>query len=73
MFEKFFRAAPAGLRRGIGLGLAICRGIVEAHGGTITAANRPGGGASFRFTVPQSGAPPAASTLPPDHDDDHHH
>jgi two-component system sensor histidine kinase KdpD len=60
VFEKFFRAAsgPDG-RRGIGLGLAICRGVVEAHGGGITAANREGGGAAFRFTLPADGPPPA--------------
>ena len=45
-------------RRGIGLGLAICRGIVQAHGGTISAQNRPDGGASFRFTIPITGSPP---------------
>jgi two-component system sensor histidine kinase KdpD len=37
---------------GSGLGLAICRGLVEAHGGRIEAANRAGGGAVFRFTLP---------------------
>ena len=52
VFEKFFRIRPNESRRGIGLGLAIVRGIVEAHGGTISAANRPGGGAVFRFTLP---------------------
>jgi signal transduction histidine kinase len=43
---------------GMGLGLAISRTIVEAHGGSIAARNAPGGGAEFRFTVPgqQSGA-----------------
>jgi two-component system, OmpR family, sensor histidine kinase KdpD len=58
IFEKFFRApgAPSG---GSGLGLAICRGIVVAHGGTIEAYNRAGGGAVFRFTLPASGTPPA--------------
>jgi two-component system sensor histidine kinase KdpD len=45
-------------RGGIGLGLAICRGIITAHGGRIWAENRPGGGAAFRFTLPLSGAPP---------------
>jgi two-component system sensor histidine kinase KdpD len=58
VFEKFFRGpgVPSG---GSGLGLAICRGIVVAHGGTITAANRPEGGASFRFTLPIDGPAPA--------------
>jgi two-component system sensor histidine kinase KdpD len=61
VFDKFFRARTAGgqARLGVGLGLAICRGIVGAHGGTITAANRPGGGAVFRFTLPSTGRPPA--------------
>ena len=61
VFEKFFRARPAGEGagpRGIGLGLAICRGIIDAHGGRITAENRPGGGAAFRLTLPAEGAPP---------------
>src|SRR5688500_15397042 len=61
VFEKFFRSHPAtrGTRgRGIGLGLAICRAVVESHGGRIAASNRPGGGASFRVTLPQRAAPP---------------
>jgi two-component system sensor histidine kinase KdpD len=57
VFETFFRGpgAPSG---GSGLGLAICRGIVVAHGGSIEAANRPDGGASFGFTLPIDGQPP---------------
>jgi two-component system sensor histidine kinase KdpD len=53
IFEKFFRApdAPAG---GSGLGLAIVKGFVEAHGGEITVANRPGGGAVFSISLPQT-------------------
>ena len=43
---------------GVGLGLAICRGIVRAHGGDITAANRSGGGALFRITLPIEGDAP---------------
>jgi two-component system sensor histidine kinase KdpD len=58
IFEKFFRG-PGGRADGSGLGLAICRGIVVAHGGTITASNRAGGGAAFRITLPLPSAPPA--------------
>ena len=39
-------------RRGVGLGLAICKAIVEAHGGKILAYNKPGGGAIFRIELP---------------------
>lgn len=42
-------------KRGVGLGLAICQSIVEAHGGTIFAKNREGGGAEFTFTLPLGG------------------
>jgi two-component system sensor histidine kinase KdpD len=66
VFEKFYRAPGAGDRRGSGLGLPICRGIVEAHGGTITAANRAGGGASFRFHLPAAGLPPTLEEEEPD-------
>jgi two-component system sensor histidine kinase KdpD len=62
VFEKFFRAGTNGSRRGIGLGLTICRGIIEAHGGEITAANRPDGGAVFRLTLPQHATPPSVDT-----------
>jgi two-component system, OmpR family, sensor histidine kinase KdpD len=55
-FEKFYRGHSARVR-GVGLGLAICRAIVEIHGGTITAGNRPGGGATIRFTLPLEGSP----------------
>jgi two-component system sensor histidine kinase KdpD len=65
VFEKFYRAGNTGV--GVGLGLAICRGIVEAHGGRIWAENRPGGGAAFRFELPVEGQPPDLSLGDPDH------
>jgi K+-sensing histidine kinase KdpD len=51
VFEKFYRAHERE-GGGVGLGLTICRGIISAHGGRIWVAERAGGGASFRFTLP---------------------
>lgn len=59
LFEKFFQGANA-RRGGVGLGLAICRTIVEAHGGAISAADRVDGGAEFRFTLPSVPLPTGA-------------
>lgn len=58
IFDKFYRGKSA-REGGVGLGLTICRGIVEAHGGRIWAENRSGGGALFRFTIPLSEEQPA--------------
>jgi signal transduction histidine kinase len=49
IFRQFWRAKRHG---GAGLGLYIVKGLVEAHGGTITVQRAPGGGAEFRFTMP---------------------
>lgn len=56
IFDKFYRVEKR--VHGFGLGLAICRAIAVAHGGTITAENRPGGGAVFRITLPIGDGPP---------------
>ncbi|HXS52615.1 MAG TPA: DUF4118 domain-containing protein [Usitatibacter sp.] len=52
VFESFARGERQGARRGAGLGLAICRAIVEAHGGTIRSERRGEKGARFVFTLP---------------------
>lgn len=59
VFERFYRASNSSDGgRGSGLGLAICRAIVTAHGGTIIASNRPGGGAEFVIRLPLAQNPP---------------
>ncbi|SPB18865.1 two-component system, sensor kinase protein KdpD [Caballeronia novacaledonica] len=63
LFEKFTRGEKESAQSGVGLGLAICRAIVEAHGGQIGAENRIEdgrvAGARFWFTLPVDGTPPA--------------
>ena len=55
IFDRFYRAPE--LREsavpGVGIGLSVCRGLVEAHGGKLTAANRPEGGAVFTVSLPR--------------------
>jgi two-component system sensor histidine kinase KdpD len=60
VFQKFTRGVRESATPGVGLGLAICRAIVESHQGKIVGANRPTGGARFTFTLPL-GVPPQAS------------
>ena len=65
IFSKFYRARAAKSSAGTGLGLAICRGFIEAHGGTITASNRPDrGGALFRIVLPLDGGAIDAPSTP---------
>jgi len=61
LFEKFYRVRNEAAQSGVGLGLAICRAIIEAHGGSIQAQNRPTGGAVFSFMIPLDHAPPVLS------------
>ena len=62
VFEKFTRGERESAKPGVGLGLAICHAIVEAHGGTIHAEAASNGGASFVFTLPL-GTPPDMSKM----------
>ncbi len=55
IFEPFFTTKPVGT--GMGLGLAIAYGIVQAHHGTIAIGNAPEGGALFSICVPLNGRP----------------
>ncbi|WP_242527510.1 sensor histidine kinase [Ktedonosporobacter rubrisoli] len=56
IFDKFYRVhvnhGPTARAKGSGLGLAVCKGLIEAHGGQIWAENRKDGGAIFHFTLP---------------------
>jgi K+-sensing histidine kinase KdpD len=62
VFEKFFRGKTDGIR-GAGLGLAICRAIVERHHGVIYASNSSMGGATITIELPIEGAPPPVQQL----------
>ena len=64
MFEKFFRGKTSAA--GAGLGLAVCRGIAAAHGGTIEAWPREGGGARFVARFPDGAPLPEVDDAEPD-------
>lgn len=58
LFEKFYRVQQETAQSGVGLGLAICKAIIDAHGGTIKAENHAKGGAVFSFQLPLEQQPP---------------
>ena len=57
IFRKFERGNKEGAISGVGLGLTICRAIIEAHGGKITGKTMDGGGARFTFSLPRGNPP----------------
>ncbi len=62
VFEPYFTTKPAGV--GTGIGLSICRNVIEAHGGKVALSNRPEGGAQFDITLPVVEAKVAAARVP---------
>lgn len=58
VFEKFYRGPQVGVA-GAGLGLPICKGIIDAHGGTIHAETHASGGTAFHISIPRGGTPPS--------------
>jgi len=59
LFDKFTRGETESAKPGVGLGLAICKAVVDAHGGKIRASNADGGGARFSVTLPRRTPPEA--------------
>ena len=62
LFDRFYRGASARGRPGSGLGLAIVRQVAEQHGGSVHAANAPGGGAEFVLELPAVNLAASATT-----------
>ncbi|HEX4481093.1 MAG TPA: sensor histidine kinase KdpD [Rudaea sp.] len=60
VFDKFHRGRREAAQSGFGLGLTICKTIIDAHGGQISARNLPEGGAEFRFSLPLDPTQPTA-------------
>jgi signal transduction histidine kinase len=67
VFEPFARADRAGTRAGSGIGLAVVRGVVESHGGTVRIGDSPSGGARIEIELPHATVLSAVATIEPAH------
>ncbi len=63
LFDKFTRGQAESTTPGVGLGLAICKAVVDAHHGEVNATNAPGGGAQFALRLPRRQPPADAASL----------
>ena len=65
VFERFYRADPSRTRAtgGTGIGLAVVKQLVEAHGGAVAVSSAPGAGSRFSFTLPRAAVEPAADSI----------
>lgn len=64
LFDKFTRGETESARPGVGLGLAICKAVIDAHQGTIMAASAQGGGAEFTVKLPRRPPPEPSPAIP---------
>ncbi len=65
VFDRFYRSSASRTMPGSGLGLSIVRQVAERHGGSVTVAHAPGGGAAFTLTLPGSPTAPHSTTTGP--------
>ena len=63
MFEPFERLDDRGTGNGVGLGLAVARGFLDAMGGSVTAVDTPGGGLTMRVVLPVAATPAASPAV----------
>jgi signal transduction histidine kinase len=66
IFEAYVQAGEQSRAGGLGLGLAVCKRLVEVHGGSIAVTDRPGGGSRFAFTLPAEESPTIAAAAAED-------
>jgi two-component system sensor histidine kinase KdpD len=58
IFDAFFRSEGSSAVKGVGIGLAVCKRLLEAYGGQLWLSARGGGGSDFSFSLPVASEPP---------------